>query len=218
MKKHDENAILEVPCDLSSTLVNVKRLINDVQIKDPSQYIISADDLKAFILSIIRQVLEHDIIFKDGYINFWRDKKISIPKDETEIQQYICNTIENYCKVRGINLSREVHEANGNVDILFSYSNREQTNLKVCVEIKKAHHQDVETAIQTQLPLYMESVKTQSGIYLVVWFKNDVFAQPSKYKNKNILFDKINQNNPSNLSIDTVIIDCTKKTSPSIIK
>jgi internalin A len=82
---------------------------------------------------LITDVLENEINMKGGYINFWRDQKCSEPKNEVEFQPYISNTIDSYCKVKGIQLSREVREANGSVDILFSYTNADQEILKVCV-------------------------------------------------------------------------------------
>ncbi|WP_417943143.1 COR domain-containing protein [Flavobacterium sp. RS13.1] len=218
LKKFEQKPILEINCEKSSEAVNIKSLINDVQVKSPGNQFYSNSDLKSFILKLFEDVLENEISLKEGYINFWRDKHCTQPKDEVEVQPYICNAIDSYCKVRGVNLSREVKEGNGNVDILFSYTNKENQILKVCVEIKKAHHQDIETAISTQLPVYMKSTGTESGIYLVIWFKNDIFPQPKKFNSSEELFNAISSKNPIDKNISIKIVNCTKNIAPSTIK
>jgi internalin A len=215
LKKFEQKSISIVPCEKSSEPVKIKSLIDDVQISDPAYGLSTNEDLKNYIFSLMTNILENEIKMKGGYINFWRDQKCSEPKNEVEFQPYISNTIDSYCKIKGIQLSREVREANGSVDILLSYTNADQEILKVCVEIKKAHHDDIETAIKTQLPEYMKSAGTDSGIYLAIWLKNKNFFQPTKYKSENDLNEAIKQNNPSTNNILIKIINCCKRVSPS---
>lgn len=218
LRKFEQKSIIEIPCEKSSELVKIKRLINDVQIPNPSEYLDSHNDLKDFILDILVNTLDKEITLKGSYINFWRDKSCKTPKDEVEIHPYICNTIENFCKVKGINLAREVRHANGSVDILFSYTTKDNRILKVCVEVKKAHHKDILTAIKTQLPMYMESAETHVGIYLVVWFKNSNFIEPRKFESPKLLESEIVKNNPDSENITIQILDCNKSISPSKVK
>ena len=196
----------------------IKNLINDVQVSNPAEYFETDEDLKDYIFDLLGNVLDKDIGLKGGNINFWRDQKCTEPKNETEIQPYICNTLDNYCRTKGINLAREVQEANGSVDILFSCTNKENQLLKVCVEIKKAHHQDIETAIETQLPIYMKSAGTNSGIYLVIWYKGASFNKPTKFKTEIELENSIINNNPDIDNISIKILNCSKRISPSKIK
>lgn len=216
LKKFESKNILETNCEKSGDFVNIKTLINDVQIYNPIDHFENDNDLRNFVLKIIEEVLEHEILYKEGFYNFWRDRKSTNPKDEVEVQPYICNTIDNHCKIRGVNLSREVKEGNGNVDILFTCTNRNNQILKVCVEIKKAHHQDVETAIATQLPSYLASSKTKSGIYLVLWYKNEKFNSPKTWQIESIK-DTIQRNNPDNKNIILKILTCNKGATPSKI-
>lgn len=218
LRKFEQKPILEIPCERSSETVNVKSLINDIQIQSLVNQIETSEDLKQFILLLINNSLEKDIKLKQGNINFWRNKECSIPKDEVEIQPYICNTLDSLCRVKGINLSREVKEGNGNVDILFSYTNKLNEILKVCVEIKKAHHQDVESAIKNQLPVYLRSADTTSGIYLVIWYKGAQFIEPRKYESEDELSSLIEKNNPDRRNITVKILNCSKQISPSKIK
>jgi len=215
LKRFEQKSIVEIPCELSSESVRIKSLINDVQIHNPIDYFETDNDLKNFIWELLEDILEKEISLKGGYLSFWRDKQCKNPKDEVEVHPYICNTLDNYCKVKGINLAREVKEANGNVDILFSCTNKEKQVLKVCIEVKKAHHNDIETAINTQLPLYMKSAGTLSGIYLVLWFKNKHFTHPNKHNSEDDLQIAIDVNNPDHENIAIKIINCCKDIVPS---
>jgi len=215
LRNWEKKSIPSFPCEISGEIVTIASLISDIQIQKQDEHFTTDNDLKIFILKLMGDILERDITLKGGYLNFWRDKACKHPKDEVEVQPYICNTIDNYCSVNGINLSREVREANGNVDILFSYTNRDNELLRVCVEIKKSHHQDVENAISKQLPLYLESAGTQAGIYLVIWYKNENYLEPNKYEFKEELLNAIELNNPRNKSISVKMLDCNKGISPS---
>lgn len=215
LKKFEQKAIEFINCERSVENVRIANLISDVQIKKSGEVLETDRDLKNFILDLMYSVLEKEIYFKDGFMNFWRDAEFKNPKNEIEIQPYISNTLDNFCKVRGINLSREVREANGSVDVIFSYTSKYNEILKVCVEIKKAHHQDVVTAINTQLPLYMKSADTNSAIYLVVWYKHLHYDFPKKFKTEKGLVKAIERNNPQPNNISIKLINCCKKTSPS---
>lgn len=213
LKMFNQKNILEVPCEISSSSVKIKSLIDDVQLPDISKYLDSNEDLKRFITKTIYSILQKEILLKGGYINFWRDPHCKIAKNETEFQPYISNTLDNFCKINGVQLSREVSEANGHVDILFSHTNRQQQVLKVCVEIKKAHHQDIESGLKNQLTAYMESSGTDQGIYLVIWMKNKHLPHPLKYSHSNELLNKLKEQTTE--SIDVILLDCTRKNAPS---
>ncbi|SHL18764.1 COR domain-containing protein [Flavobacterium chilense] len=218
LKKFEQKPILEIPCEKSSEIVKIKNLINDVQLQSIENQIITNKDLQDFIVSLLNNVLDKEIKLKQGNINFWRDQKCSIPKDEVEVQPYISNTLDTLCKIKGINLAREIKEGNGNVDIVFSYNNIFGEILKVCVEIKKAHHSDIENAIKNQLPVYLDSAGTNAGIYIVIWYKGTEFNQPTKYKTEDELMSLIQVNNPDPENIFVKILNCSKQISPSKIK
>lgn len=218
LRKFEQKSKIEILCDNSCESVKIKELINDVVIPNPTEYFETNCDLRNFIMNILNDVLEKEVMLKEGFTCFWRDIKCENPKDEVEVQPYICNVIDNYCKVRGVNLSREAKAANGNVDILFSCTNKYEQTLRVCLEIKKAHHADVTTAIETQLPPYLQSTDTECGIYLVLWFKNDVFTKPNKFNSTEELYKSIKSNNKDQQNISIKIIDCTKQQSPSKIR
>jgi len=217
LKKYEQKNVSDVRCEKSAELVSIKSLINDVLFRKNDR-LETNTDLKEFILEIIDEVLEKEILLKEGFMNFWRDSKFSEPKNEIEFQPYISNTLDNHCKTKGINLSREVKEANGSVDIIFSYTSQEQKNLKVCLELKKSHHPDITTAIKTQLPAYLKSANTESGIYLVIWFKNKQFQSPKSFVSQDDLIKAISKNNLDDKNISLKVINCSKPISPSKIR
>ncbi len=202
--------------DNRSYEVLIKSLIDDIQVPYKNWKFNTNQDLKDFIMDALENIIQKEIKFKSSYRNFWRDD--NTPKNEPEIQPYISNTLDHYCKVNGIQLSREPREAEGNVDILFSTRNDENELIKVCLEIKKAHHQHIETSINTQLPMYMESSDTDAGIYLVIWLKNKRHPYPEKFNSIEDLEVAVLKNNPNQNKISVKILDCCKPTSPSKIR
>ncbi|MBL0745523.1 COR domain-containing protein [Chryseolinea lacunae] len=215
LKKLDERGKDTVQCEKSIDDVLLHPLLTDVQLSIRDRRISTNRQLKDFILDILTNNIEKEILLKSSFVNFWRDTKCTIPKNETEIQPYISNSLDIHCKTKGIQLSREVREAEGSVDILLTTKNEDDEILKVCIEIKKAHHANIETAIETQLPLYMESVGTDAAIYLVIWLKNKHQNLPEKYTTKEQLKEEIQRHKRSSLDISVKILDCCKPISPS---
>ena len=198
-------------------------LTNDFYHKLNSISIDSNSDLKSFVKLIFDDVVINSINHKSGYKYFWRDEKcISDPKNEPDVQPYLLNLIETLCESKGISVVREPVSSEGEIDMLFTYTNSQGRLLKICAEVKKAHHDQIESAVGTQLKRYLDSQRTKFGIYIALWFKypnkkNIVrFNKPTKFDTMNELFSAIELNKPAGYQIDTIIIDCTKSKSPSI--
>ena len=211
--RYSNSSIPLVPCPVSITQVSVKELIDDVQLPAIDLELEDNGDLKKWLMVMLNN-LRSEIFGKEGYRNFWRGIELNEPKTESEFQPAICNPLDHYCKVKGISLNREVKEGNGFVDVLFSYTNKLGKLLKVCLEIKKAHHQSITTGISNQLPIYMESAGTDQGIYMPVWFKNVDFNKPSKYLDLDHLKKAILKNKKGE-GISIFSLDVTKPVSPS---
>lgn len=174
----------------------------------------SCNSLQTFIIDLIETKLKHNIKYDEGYRVFWRDEKcISNPKHEPEIQSYIKSVLKPYCDQKNIKISREVSIANGRIDLSFTY-----LGYTVCLEIKKAEHQDILTSLETQLTEYMKGEETNFGIYLILWYKNSSeFDLPKKYKTLEELINSVTiPQNSMNYKI--LGIDCTKPISPSKLK
>ncbi|MFD2588634.1 COR domain-containing protein [Croceitalea marina] len=143
----NRGGIMEVPCENSFEQVMVKGLVDDVLISKDVNSFDTDEELKEWLLKVVLNKLKHEVDFKESFQGFWRKNNFNTPKTEIEFQPIICNAIENYCRTSGVQMSREVKEGNGFVDVLFSHTNRRGSILKVCMEIKSAQHQSIVTWI-----------------------------------------------------------------------
>lgn len=174
----------------------------------------SCRNLQEFIINLLKNKLNHNIRYDEGYRVFWRDEKcVSDPKHEPEIQHYIKSILKPYCDFKNVKISREISIANGRIDLSFSYLSH-----TVCLEVKKAEHQDILKALSGQLTKYMIGEQTIYGIYLILWYKNETaFYLPSKYKSFEDLVADIEV--PKNsMHYEIIGIDCNKPISPSKVK
>lgn len=175
-------------------------------------YFHSNEDLLQYINEVIENKLVHNIRFQEGYRSFWRDEKSTQePRKEPEVQPFIKTILEPYCSTRNIKIHREASSANGQIDFTFSY-----LNYSVCLEVKKAHHDNVEKGISNQLKTYMDSERSKFGIYLILWYKSvNGYSKPTKYNSIKQLTTAVYRNVPEGYHILVKVIDCSKPTSPS---
>ena len=68
-----------------------------------------------------------------------------------------------------------------------------------------------------KLPAYLKGERCKYGVYLVLWYKCNLFDRPAKYKTLNELEGQLNKIN-ANKNISNLIIDCTKSISPSKLR
>lgn len=168
-------------------------------------------ELGEYIVKLINRELIHDIRYEEGYRVFWRDELcVRDPKKEPEIHHYIKTILKPYCDNVGIRITRENAIANGYIDMTFSY-----LNYCICLEVKKAQHQDVGTAINTQLTKYMDGERSDFGIYLILWYKSSHgYKHPQKYDTINDLFSSIVIDNDM-YKYEIMGVDCSRPISPS---
>jgi hypothetical protein len=184
---------------------------NYIEIEDKSEGFSSSQELFDFIVNIIRDKLEHNIRYLEGYRVFWRDELCqSDPKKENEIHPFIKSILKPYCDQKNIKITRENAIANGRIDMTFTY-----LNYNICLEVKKAYHKDVTGAINTQLTEYMIGDETDFGIYLILWYQSlEGFKQPEKYQDINQLIKDIKIQSDK-FKYQIIGIDCSKPISPS---
>ncbi|RSK50112.1 hypothetical protein [Hymenobacter rigui] len=182
-----------------------------LSVDEPQPYFATTVDLLTFISNVVTTELEHNIRYQAGYKNFWRDAHYTVDKSEVEVQPYIRTVLEPACKQRNVAIHRESFAADGSIDMTFTY-----LDLRVCMEIKKAQHPDVETAISKQLVTYMQAEKTDAGIYLVLWYKSsNGISLPARYATPNELANTLQRHSATDYHIKAYVIDCTKPISPS---
>lgn len=172
-----------------------------------------------FVNRSIDLVVKHNIENHGGYKYFWKsDGNGGLkPCREAEAQPYIFSHLKSIFDFMGIQISREVESSNGEIDFLVTYTNSQRKLLRLCVELKLAQAAKVENGLTKQLPAYMKGEKCKYGIYVVLWFKSENYEEPKKYIGIQDLQSSLDEIN-SNHKILSMIIDCSKPTSPSKLK
>ncbi|NOQ48771.1 MAG: hypothetical protein GQ576_06525, partial [Methanococcoides sp.] len=84
------------------------------------------------------------------------------------------------------------------------------------------HHEKLEHGLTNQLPLYLKASPSKSGIFLVMWFKDEqgkYFNKPinkSKLDMLKYLEEKVEEiNEVGDFKIESILIDASKKPSAS---
>jgi hypothetical protein len=198
--------------NLSDAFIDVRELMLETKIE-------TEKSLKEFVFRCVDLFVKHNIENHGGYKYLWKNDRDGgqIPCREPEAQPYIFSHLKAIFDFMGIQISREVESSNGEVDFLISFTNSQNKLLKICVELKLAHAANVEKGLTKQLPAYLKGERCKYGVYLVLWYKCNLFDRPKKYKTLNELESQLNNIN-ANKNISNLIIDCTKPISPSKLR
>ncbi len=196
------------------------------------QKINNETDLKSVISDVIENILKHQIESRRWIQPFWDGEKTvknkdgedvvipREPKDERDIQPTLYVILDMALLPLGIQVIRESDEGIGSIDFRFLFTTETRIPLSIGVEFKLAHHKKIEHGLHKQLPAYLNAIRSNSGIYVIMWFKD------SKYFNKPIQYEiekmedwicteaeKISEE--TKLDITTVILDVSIKPSAS---
>jgi hypothetical protein len=193
--------------NLSDEFPEIRKLMIETEL-------VTAGTFRNFINQILNLTVKKQIEL--GGINrfLWKDFGFKEPRNETEIQPLIMSHLKPILGVKGIQISREIVAANGSLDFLCSY-NYAGRPFKVGIELKKAHHEKLVNGLTQQLPQYLKYEETKHGIFVVLWFKNSNFVEPSKYVSIDNLITKLEKSIPKKHEINIMVIDCTKPIPPS---
>ena len=203
-------------------LDNFNKLYLEEDLNDIRKFIIETNivDRKSFLdycYKFLTITLQKSIEFGGLHKSFWTDKNgISTPISEPAAQPIIYNLIRYLLEIKGIKVSRETSAADGSLDFHFYY-NKDSTSMNVCVELKNAHHNNLEHGIKSQLPLYIKDVGNAEGIFMVLWYKSSEFNKPENFNTPQDLYTFLLSLIPKKFHIKPLIINCTKKVSPSKI-
>jgi len=160
-----------------------------------SQDVKSETDLLKVVSDAIAE-LKHCVEDKRWTQAFWDDEreievngtKIKIPaspKMETKIQPTLGIFFEHRLNRLGIHVSRETDEGIGYLDFKFMITTENRIPLLICAEFKLAHNKKLEHGITKQLPSYLRSNSSTSGIFFVMWFKDEEEKYFDKPTNQN---------------------------------
>ena len=195
--------------NLSDLYLPIKDLIDHLDIN-------SDRSLNLFMEALIRLVVKDSIELHGNYRYFWNagsNGKLN-PLSEPEVQPIIQNQLKVICDYVGIKFSREVVSGNGKIDFLCSYTYHNNKMVVSSIELKNAHGA-VNHGIQVQLPTYMRSQRTRSGLFMILWYKGTNFDEPKKYESITQMEQEIKLLKDKSLDIIIMTVDCNKPKSPS---
>lgn len=136
---------------------------------------------------------------------FWNGDN---PKSEPESGTTLRYMFESICSYKNIDVTQEIPSRSGLVDFVFSGISIDTTRLKVLLELKNAHSQDLIKGLASQLPQYIDEHSCEGGFYGVLWFKGEKkkFDEPKKYKSINDLLTDLKRSKPERV-IEVIIFD-----------
>ncbi len=210
--------------------LSVDNTVRNFQKRYENKEILDEKNLKFVVEDVIENVLKHYIETRRLIEPFWdgqriiknNENKIKVPikpKGETKIQPTLHFMLEYVLSTLGIHVIRESDEGIGSLDFKFLFTTKDKLLLSVGVEFKLAH-QKVEDGITKQLPAYLKAIRSTSGIFVVMWFKDaKFFTEPNKYT-KEILEEYIlkqaqNVSTESKIKISAIMIDASIRPSAS---
>jgi len=192
---------------IEEDLSDIREFIMEARIYDGKSFL-------DFCYKLIEMTLKRSIELGGLYKAFWIYKDNALfPILEPDAQPIIYNLIRYLFEYKGIKVIHEIIASDGKLDFHFYY-NKNEVPMNLCMELKNAH-EDVAHGISTQLPLYIKDVGNKDGIYLVLWYKSEEFNAPKKFETKKKLETYLLNLIPKKFRIKILIIDCTKKISPS---
>ena len=144
----------------------------------------SAAELLATVIEGIQQV-QSKIHAAGCVASFWdrqggdNEGSKRKPKLEPEAVSLIRGFLYDYSLLAGYELSHEVGAAGGSLDMKVTAPSSNGGLIKICIECKNSHSDDIFHGLTDQLPAYMRSLGADYGIYLVLWYKGKYLDRPT---------------------------------------
>jgi len=195
------------------------------------QEINNEKDLKLVVEEIIESVLKYHIEIRRWIEPFWDGKRKMIhngeeitipstPKSETKIQPTLHVIMDMALSPLGIQVIRESDEGAGLLDYRFLFTTKNSIPLSIGVEFKVAHRKKIKHGIARQLPTYLKAIKSKSGIFVIMWFKDTtLFKEPKKYEKDGMnswLSEQAKEVSIENgMEISTAVLDASIRPSAS---
>lgn len=164
--------------DARHTLPLIQDVATTLQRGSPA----NAADLAAIVLDNLKQ-LNKDVLGADTPLwqDYWRtvvvrDKPQQVPKVENECRDRIKQYLEPRLNALHVGIGKEAAKVDDSrCDLQISHWTKRGGELRVPVEIKRAFHPDLWTAIKDQLidRYALDPASSGHGIYLVLWFGAD---------------------------------------------
>lgn len=190
----------------------------------PTEVYLTEEDFRNKVYSILTSV-NKKIHETNAFKSFWNieyngQKIVSRkPKKEVELQPLIHCILSDMLLINNIEVVPEYPTGAGSLDFLFIAQVEDKGMIKICIEFKLAHSQDLKHGLLNQLPAYMNASTVKYGAYCVLSFKGDWFDKPNIGTDKDLEFyiNKIGigLDNPVLDNIRTFIFDMAKPLTAS---
>lgn len=207
--------------------------ISEIPIKKSTIEILNEEDLLKQILIAINEIkryIENQYKiqpFWDGSRNITQNgNKIKVsanPKNETNIQPTLHLLLQILLsKLGGVHVVRETNEGVGILDFRCLYTTKENNAISISIEFKLAHNKKIRSGLTKQLPAYLRANQSNSGVFIVMWFKDEKgkhFKEP-KNRTKSEMIKFLEETSKTigqkeGLKIDTILIDASIQPSAS---
>lgn len=148
-----------------------------------------------------------NMIENSGYELLWDESGNQRKEEICQVLFEVC--LKNYCKSRGIDLTREPETGRGPIDFRFSST----VDYIAHVELKKDSNPKLAHGLSKQLPTYMSSEDVRLGFFIIFVFGNkDISKLKEKLEKQRTELEK-NQN----LKLRIIYIDVKPKPSASYV-
>jgi len=112
-------------------------------------------------------------------------KKVSandlVPIDEPDISICLASYLSIYGALKNFDVTCESVTGLGNMDFHIVAPVKDSIG-KIAIEAKKAESKDLVKGFKNQLPIYMNRIGTNYGIYIIYWLKSPDYPYPVKYE------------------------------------
>lgn len=156
---------------------------------------------------IVNEIISNfkNMIENKGYELLWDESGKQRKEELCQVLFELC--LKNYCKSRGIDLTREPETGRGPVDFRFSST----IDYIAHVELKKDSNPKLTHGLSKQLPTYMSSEDVRLGFFIIFDFGNkDISKLKEKLEKQRIELEK-----DKNLKLRIIYIDVKPKLSAS---
>lgn len=173
--------------------------IKIMQIETPG----NMNEFKAIIEEIIMDFRK--VVETEGYKLLHDDN--GQPRDESICQTLFNVHLKKYCKMKGIDLTKEPETGRGPVDFRFS----DGVDYVAHIEIKKDANPKLEHGLEKQLPTYMEADEVNVGFMIIFDFgEKDIDSVVDRMNE-----EKVQLMDSKGLMIEIIRIDSRQKASAS---
>ncbi|MEE9213363.1 MAG: hypothetical protein V3U54_01015 [Thermodesulfobacteriota bacterium] len=193
-------------------IVNILRkenLLNNAKYNNMDLFFTTLIDSLHFSQEDIRRHGAERLLWKKTNKNVWK------PVDEPDISRQVASFLSVYGGLKNFDVTCESVAGVGRMDFHVVAPVGDILR-KIAIEAKKAESTDLVEGITTQLPIYMQRIGTDYGIYLVYWLKCPDYPYPNKYNEYGELEIEVLNPIPRTGTIRTIGMNLSKEANPSM--